>query len=381
MNKQTIETLSISAVRDSITISEFLSPYITDNDKEPTWDGRVYIYDDKSKRKSKMRGYVSVQVKGKECNDLSKDEIIYPVSTIDMRNFLYDGGAIFFVVYISSDGIQKKIYYTTLSPVKLKLYLKDAKEQKTKSLKFKLFPDDNNRKATIFLSFFVDSKKQTSFATTGILSLEELEIQGSLQGLTFSVTGYGYSQDNIYKALFENEIYIYADIKGSSAPIPIDLIPENIHTQEVVPYIVSVNEKVYYNKITRICSKNKTVTKIGDSFSITYADGNNQINIKYNLAPMLRDRVKDTEFFIDALKSKYLNINDMRLDLNPTKEEMQSINLERQGEILDYFKKMLSVLDILNVDQDINIVKMSEQERREMHNLLLHLLKKNLYLT
>jgi len=221
LDNQTIETLAVNAVRDSITISEYLSPYINDNDKEPTWDGKVYIYNDKSKKKSKMRGYVPVQVKGRECNDLTKDKITYPVSIVDMRNFLFDGGAIFFVVYISSGGSKRKIYYTTLSPVKLKSYLEDAKKHNTKSLPFKLFPTENNSKANIFLNFFMDSKKQTSFATTGILSLEELEKQNAIQSLSFSVTGYGYSQSDIYKALFENEIYMYAEIKGNSIPVPL----------------------------------------------------------------------------------------------------------------------------------------------------------------
>lgn len=371
MDKQAIEILAVNAVRDSIAISEYLSPYINDNDKEPTWDGKVYIFNDKSKKKSKMRGYVPVQVKGKECNSLTKENITYPVSTVDMKNFLYDGGAIFFVVYISSDGNQRKIYYTTLSPVKLKLYLKESKKQKLKSLPFKAFPTENDRKATIFLNFFIDSKKQTSFATTGILSLEELEKKEAIQNLSLSVTGYGYSQADIHKALFENEIYMYAEIKGSAIPIPIDLIPDDIQTQELLHNKVSVNGNVYYNTITRIRNKNQIVTKIGNSFSITYDNDSNNIKFDFKSAPMLRDRVKDYEFIISALKFQHFYIINTKVDLVPILKQIENFNLEQIEKKLDYFKKILSVFDILNIKRDIEIERMTERDYREMYNLIL----------
>ena len=109
MDKKAIETLSVNAVRDSIVTSDFLDQFIADNDKEPSWDGFVYIYEDNSKKKDKLKGRIPVQVKGKECDDFSRDEISYSMSIADLKNYLYDGGAILFVVYISKTG-QKKIY-------------------------------------------------------------------------------------------------------------------------------------------------------------------------------------------------------------------------------------------------------------------------------
>ena len=95
MDQKTIETLSISAVRDSIVRSDYLDQFIADNDKEPSWDGFVYIYNDKSKKKEKLIGRMAVQVKGTENNDFSNNEIIYRVYTSDLMNYLYDGGCIF----------------------------------------------------------------------------------------------------------------------------------------------------------------------------------------------------------------------------------------------------------------------------------------------
>ena len=63
LDKKAIETISVNAVRDSIVTSEFLDQFIADNDKEPSWDGAVYIYGDKSKKKSSLKGRMPVQVK------------------------------------------------------------------------------------------------------------------------------------------------------------------------------------------------------------------------------------------------------------------------------------------------------------------------------
>ena len=51
MDNKAIETLSVNAVKNSIVASDFLDHFINDNDKEPFWDGTIYIYDNKSKKK------------------------------------------------------------------------------------------------------------------------------------------------------------------------------------------------------------------------------------------------------------------------------------------------------------------------------------------
>ena len=120
LDNKAIETLSVNAVKNSIVTSEFLDQFIADNDKEPSWDGFVYIYGDKSKKKSNLKGRMPVQVKGTECDDHSKETISFSMTTVDLRNYLYDGGCVLFVVYIGNCGLTNNIYYAELTPVKLR---------------------------------------------------------------------------------------------------------------------------------------------------------------------------------------------------------------------------------------------------------------------
>jgi len=45
-----VEQYAVEAVRDCINYSDHLSPFVSDNDKEPSWDGHIYIYRGKKAR-------------------------------------------------------------------------------------------------------------------------------------------------------------------------------------------------------------------------------------------------------------------------------------------------------------------------------------------
>ena len=162
LDNKAIETLSVNAVKNSIVTSEFLDQFIADNDKEPSWDGFVYIYGDKSKKKSNLKGRMPVQVKGTECDDHSKETISFSMTTVDLRNYLYDGGCVLFVVYIGNCGLTNKIYYAELTPVKLRQLLEDQKNRIINS-PLERVSIDNNKKATIFLNCLQNCQKQASF--------------------------------------------------------------------------------------------------------------------------------------------------------------------------------------------------------------------------
>ena len=170
---------------------DYLSQFIADNDKEPSWDGAVYIYGDKNKTKDKLKGRMPVQVKGTECSDFTKDEISFSMSTVDLRNYLYDGGCILFVVYIGNGGLTNKIHYAELTPIKLRQLLTEAGSQDSKVVHLKPFPFDNNKKATIFLNCLQNCQKQASFKEGKLLSLQELEEQGLLENIVIPFSGVG----------------------------------------------------------------------------------------------------------------------------------------------------------------------------------------------
>lgn len=178
MNSNLIEGFAVDYLRDEIRLTEKLAPYISENDKEPSWDGTIYIYSNSNFSKENIIGKVFIQVKGKQekNKNLKKTKISYPVEVIDLKNYLKIGGIIFFVVLIDEKNPRnRKIYYVDLTPVRLKVELEKAKNQITKSIKFKEFPLDNQRKVSILLNCFENIKKQASFSDIPLLTIKELK--------------------------------------------------------------------------------------------------------------------------------------------------------------------------------------------------------------
>lgn len=64
MTTKDIEELATNAVKKSVLTSGYLSQYISENDKGPSWDGFIYIYNNEQKRKTDYYGRVAVQIKG-----------------------------------------------------------------------------------------------------------------------------------------------------------------------------------------------------------------------------------------------------------------------------------------------------------------------------
>lgn len=52
MTSRTIELLAVNAVRESIALCDHLEPYLSDNDKTPSWDGEIIIYDNLIRKKN-----------------------------------------------------------------------------------------------------------------------------------------------------------------------------------------------------------------------------------------------------------------------------------------------------------------------------------------
>ena len=140
MTTKQIEEIAVHTVGLYFSKSQAISPYISNNDKEPCWDGNLYVYSNPDKTNASLYGRIPVQVKGKiiKSNQI-KEEIKYPVSTVNLKNYKRDGGILYFVVGIFEHC--EKIYYAELTPLKLKQYIKQSNGRASCSIKLSLLDD------------------------------------------------------------------------------------------------------------------------------------------------------------------------------------------------------------------------------------------------
>ncbi len=358
-----LETIATASVKSSISITDELSPFINEGDKEPSWDGNIYIYANKDKRKEGIKK-VPVQVKGKQSDDFSSETIKYPVTVVDLENYLNDGGVVFFVVYISSDGRNTKIYYSCLLPVKIRNILSsNIKKKKKLSIELSSFPEDNGRKVLLFLNFYDHMKKQTSFAKTTLRSLDDLKKQSVLEGITFYANNYGKTNLDHYKLLFENEIYMYANIKGSAIPQPLLDIPIDLHIAENVETNISVNGTVYYTQFQRIRSKDEAVLIIGKSVIISMMEKKQNLTIKFTPTSNLKYSVTDLEFILALHKNNQFEMMGHTLPLDPNRLFGED-KVKKLQERLAFCRNLIKVLNIFNLNTDVDIDSFSADDCR-----------------
>lgn len=146
------EKIATNHVELAISKADHLVSHINSNDKEPSWDGDVEVYKKSGHvhAKADLILKVPVQVKGHIKPNLKKKSIKYSIQYSDLRNYLYVGGTIFFVVYFDEEDEHHTIYYVGLLPFDLKKMLKDHKGDlsKCKSIELKVFPTKKRRYAS-----------------------------------------------------------------------------------------------------------------------------------------------------------------------------------------------------------------------------------------
>lgn len=359
-----IEIIATSYLKEAIATTDRLSPFINEGDKEPSWDGNIYLYSNTRKKKAGVKK-IPVQVKG-AIKDSHPEKITYRMGLDDIDNYLRDGGIILFVVYISKDGKRKRIYYESLLPIRIRILKNQNAGKKTIPVECKPFPTDPEKMVSICMNYYEDMQKQRSFALRELKSIEELEKEGVLEGLTMSVLTFGHQKDDMRSVLLQSTPYLYAKIKGSDAPQPLEMIPMGIHIPEEVKHNISVGGKTYYFSARRITSAERVEYCIGQSFRII---GKGQkFSFNYSLTKNLVDAITDIEFMIAFIEHGELQINDITLPAAVANAGWAD-QLPALREQLEYYKKVKAVLDALKIDPHIIIQKTTDADVRNTERL------------
>ena len=203
-----------------------------------------------------------------------------------------------------------------------------------------------------------------------MLTIEDLSDPNQIVSIGTTVSSYKFPKNDPIKAFINSELYFYAKFKGSEAEIPIAFLPIGIVVSEKIIWDVKVNGQTYYQSIVRESSKDKTVIKIGKSMSLISKDSETLNQIKFEMAPMLRDRMKDNDFFIAVIENGYFSVGDVTLKYNPSDEEKNQYDIEKMRTYLHLGQRIVVALDVLNIEKDINLNTLTEQELVEFVNLV-----------
>ena len=365
MNSVTIEKQAINYLEESLLETEFLCPYISSNDREPLWDGHIYLYSKKDCNNNSFIGRIPTQVKGKLYKELSICEIKYKVDVTDLRSFYKDGGVIFFVVAIKKET--RKIYYATLSPTALILLLKECNKQKTKTITLKEFPLENKAKIKVLMDFYENRKKQQGFDEKSMLQIDDVKSK-KLETFMLESAFKGNSRD----FLSRNEVYLYAKEKNTDIYIPILANEEAFVLKQKHPCEVCINGRIYYKEFERIKYGNKIYLRFGGiSFQISQlVSGAFNIVGSINLKPSkkLTQFIYDLTFFVEAIKNEGFLLNGTKVPFS--KSSCDSINIEKIEEELEFFNQIKYVFENLHIKKELNVKEFTSADIKQLNWLI-----------
>ena len=367
MNSKKIEDHAADIVSRSINLSDILQAFISKNDKEPSWDGHVYVYKNEKLLKADLIGRVPVQVKGKVESDFSRSAISYSMKVSDLKNYLAEGGTVFFVVYLDTNGETGKIYYVFLSAIKLRHILKNCISKK-KGVQLQEFPNNKNEKANIFIDALNDCKKQKSFADKPLYSLEELQTTGLLKAIEFSLATYGGC--DIYSELFKRDISFYANIKNSPIPQPLADVYSIQSVSRVRNVRIVADSIEYYNQCRIEKQRDADKVEIGSSLSLIHYTGNDELTVHYENAKLLRSRTHDLAFLLATIRSGGFEFGGQHIPLIFDDTALERFDIESNSAYLCKLQKAVKVLDDLGYTEDIEIEKLSVTENRNFERLI-----------
>ena len=373
-----LEKLATSAVVTELSKTDRLSSFINSGDKEPCWDGHIYIHEDRSKNKKNIKK-VATQVKGKAVRQRDVNRTIsYYISYDDLHAYMMNGGTMFFVVYLDRDtGDTLQIYYTGLLPVKIRELIK---VKKTKySVKFRKFPPEKLKKTELLINFYEDSRKQASFAGKDLPTIDDLANQGVLESLTISYTGLGKYDDYsaFPKVLDGNSMTVYANIKGGTAPIPVEYYDSVSHimmsNDNEIP--VSVNERLYYTSFKTITTADIIEYHIGSSVKIIFPNTGTkdepvELSLKVSLKGKLSEQITAIEFIIAMIEHGSFNIGRAKIPAKFSQDELERIKAFDFPTVLKCYKRAKAVLDSMNVKKDLDISSCTKDDLEKLNRLI-----------
>ena len=305
-NNKQIEDWATIAVKDCLSMTDTLSQYIQENDKTPSWDGDVIIYNSNSTDKNDIVGKVTVQVKGKIDNHIDREEYSFSVDMADLVNYKNDGGTIYFVVLIDkNDPRRRRVFYNALTPLKIDSYIKDHKNQNSRIIKLKKLPEDKYSIQTIFYNFNQDSKKQHSFSNIPPIQLRTLSSSNSIVEITSSLTIFSPNKKltSPIQAFLSNETYWYAKIANSPILHPVELCSVmSVVSKDGFPPIF-VNGDRYDNYMSETQTKDGITVQFGESTTLVFIKSGKGAKLDFRQTGLLSSRIKDLNFIINIVET------------------------------------------------------------------------------
>ena len=354
MNKTQIEMRAIIALEDVLTRSQYINPEVAKNDKTPSWDGNIFVYDQPGTKKKDLLGKIDIQVKDHYNTENFGESINYSVNSCDLKNYLNDSGVIYFVVYLK-DFDNYKIYYSPLLRYDLTCLLKEAKDQKSKSIEMMVFPSDELEIRDVFANFIRNRSLQGT-VDNKLLSMEDVENANlSIESFNFGYSGPGLNQCSPIEYTLNHPTYIYIKPFDFEVYLPVD---KATFTRAIQTFSkdIKVNGELIYTEYDVLHTKEKSILRVGKNVEIDFSLN----KIYFKDKGFLTDRIKDLGFFIAILENQDVSIGEssfLKNKVNVNEDFMKNALLKQEK-----LAEIRALLELLKIEEDLDLNNLTDKD-------------------
>lgn len=367
MDTGDIERRSVNYLNNLLSRCPKLIPYISQNDKTPSWDGEIHLHSSLEKKKENLLGPCRIQVKGtyQKVSPTILDELLsYQVEVSDLSNYIRNGGVIYFVVVISGSPANPydyqsytcTAYYASLLPYDIKQLLKEVKPgQKTKKVSLHRLPNDPNKIENIIEDFFFNMRKQYSTYQ------EDATIEFSDGGASYNIFFNG------NKPLISGQpTYIYKSYADKISVAVGKIIIEEVKIDNL-DLVVRIDGKTYFYNVHLDITDNDKLYHMtfNHGLQIKIEDGIT-FHIDLTKDSTIDEYIKNLEFMLALKNGNTIDIGSFIHGENPKIDDKDdALNYE-----LTFFKKIQALLKYLHIKKKVKVESLSEETINKL--LLLH---------
>lgn len=368
MTSKDIEEGAILAFKNYIQGSEVISQHVSENDKEPFWDGGLYLYAKPNKAKDSFLGRVPVQLKGQEVDKFKRKKYRYNISIDDLKAYLNDP-TIYIVCQEKNKGKETLLFYRNLLPETIKNILKGKDKQSTVSVAMKSMPATLEEFEDVVKIFWANAKKQVSFAKNKPFTFEDMK-KRNIKNFSFIVPSAQMTTVEMMGYLSSHNSYMYAQIdKELEIEIPIAEEIESVSFQSVVKKDVVVDGRVFFKEYQNDVKEGRLVISIGNILTFSFLLNSKELDIKASFKTTqktLDESIRDAEFVLALNKSGSLTIGEFPLHLKINDQDLVKELKCR----LDGWKQLKNVLDRFYVIKPLDLMAVTEKQNVNFNAIL-----------
>ena len=361
IDTKAIEEKALNHFKSFIEDSKVISQFIADNDKEPCWDGHLYLYADGIRDKEHLQGRVPIQIKGTEVGRFVTKKWKFKLEKADLKAYLEEP-TFFIVCQVKKDSKERMLFFRELLPDLVNKLLRDMGKNATRMTLFHPLTEDLKEFEDQLIVFLSNSKKMISFAHSKLLSMEEALKKG-IKDFSFIAPSKYTDRLQLMKYLSTHSSYIYAKIsKELDVDMPLSNGPGRFIFQREDDSEVRVGDKVYFKGYHNEIKDGRIIIKIGNVMTINMPMDNTdmkQATVKLTTkAKYLKESINEAEFGVALNDTGVLSVG--MLDLQMKVHEKEYVEELRQK--LIRWKELDNVLEKLHVTKPFDLTAITDDQ-------------------